>query len=320
MRRLILSAVLAGGVIAGLGARATPLQRADVPADLQWVLHLDCDALRPTAVGQYFAAEMDKPESAAKYAGFQSIFNFDLRKQLHGLTLYGSGGHPEEGVLLVYADFEPDRLVTLAKAAEDCHSTSHGKQVIYNWIDDKKQPKDGVKPRIYAAIPNNRVVILGQREEAIARALDVLDQSVPNLAGSTNFAPLSTDAVTVLEAGALKLDLRAKDPNAALFRLSKMVRLQISETHEQFTGRLVLDAKDEEIAGHMGMIGQGLISLMKLQKENPQLLKLAEGLSLKQTGAAVVVTLAMPGNELVALMKADAARKAAKRSGAKGSK
>ena len=74
--------------------RAATLQRGDVSADPAWLLHLDCDGLRPTAIGQYLLAEMDKPEAKAKLDAFESIFKFDLRTQLHGITLYGSSPVP----------------------------------------------------------------------------------------------------------------------------------------------------------------------------------------------------------------------------------
>src|ERR1039457_7495595 len=114
---------------AGLPAWAGPFQRADVPAEPAWVLHLDCDSLRPTALGQYLLAEMEKPEAQAKFDAFQTIFNFDLRKQLHGLTLYSTGKVPEDVVLLVYADFDPSRLVTMAKAAQGYQSTTFKQHV-----------------------------------------------------------------------------------------------------------------------------------------------------------------------------------------------
>jgi len=91
---------------AGWVASAAPLQQTDVAASPAWLLHLDADALRPTAVGQYILDEMDKPAARARLAIFQLIFSFDLRTQLHGLTLYGSSPAPEDGVLIVYADFD----------------------------------------------------------------------------------------------------------------------------------------------------------------------------------------------------------------------
>jgi len=314
MKTNLLKTMMWGSLLAaGWAASGSPLQRADVPAEPAWVLHLDCDGLRPTVIGQYLLTEMEKPEAQAKLAAFESIFSFDLRKQLHGLTLYSTGTSPQDGVLLVYADFQAERLVTLAKAAHDSRHTSYREHVIYNWIDDNKKEREGVKPRVYAAIQGTRV-IFGQREERVARALDVLDGGAPNLSTSSEFSMLGAEGETsFLEGAARKLDLPEGDPNAAIFRLAKQIRLQMSEAGGQATARLTLEANDEEIAGHMATIAQGLVALLKLQKDNPESARLADGLALKQDGPRLVASLALPSSDVVAMMKADAARKAARK-------
>ena len=312
---LLKPALCACGLLAAAAtALSAPLQRADVPAEPAWVLHLDCDGLRPTAIGLFLLAEMEKPEAQAKLAAFQTIFNFDLRKQLHGLTLYSTGKAPEDGVLLVYADFEPARLITLAKAAKDYQSTTYKQHTIHNWIDDKKKARNGVKPRVYAAIQGGRIVIFAQQEARVAQALDVLDQAVPNLAGNTVFAQLGAGGSTgFIQAAARKLDLPDSTPNAAMFRLAKGARLQVGEAQGQLKATLNLEAGDEEVARQMASVGQGLVALMKLQKDNPGSVKLAEALSLKQDGAGVVAALAVSTDEAIEMMKADAARKAQKK-------
>src|SRR6266581_4570970 len=136
MKTYLLSLVSCAAL--GLTTSATlagPLNRADVPAQAAWVVHVDCDILRPTTIGQYLLTELDKPNVQAKFAAFQSIFSFDPRKQLHGFTLYSAGSSAEDSVLLLYADFDPDRLVTLAKAANGYDSVTNGQHVIHNWID-----------------------------------------------------------------------------------------------------------------------------------------------------------------------------------------
>jgi hypothetical protein len=299
---------------AGLPAWAGPLQRADVAGEPAWVLHLDCDSLRPTELGQYLLAEMEKPDAQAKFDAFQTIFNFDLRKQLHGLTLYSTGKSPEDGVLLVYADFDPSRLVTMAKAAQGYQSTTHKQHVIHNWVDEKKKAKQGVKPRVYAAIQGSHIVVFAQQEERVAQALEVLDRAAPSLAGSGVFAQLGASGnSSFLQAAARKLDFGNSDPSAALFRLAKMARLQIGEAQGQLKATLNLEANDEVVAQQMGWVGQGLVALMKLQRGNPSSAKLAEALTLKQDGAGLVATLALSTDEAIALMKADAARKAQKK-------
>jgi hypothetical protein len=300
-----------GLLAATLTTLSGPLQRADVPADPVWVVHLDCDGLRPTAVGQYVLAQMDQPEARAKLAAFQTIFNFDPRKQLHGLTLYSTGKAPQDGVMLVYADFEPDRLITLAKGASDHQSTTYKDHTIHNWVDDKKKAKNGVRPRVYAAIQGDHIVVFGQQELRVAKALDVLDRTAPNLAGSSTFEQLgAAGSTSFIQAAARKMDVPESAPNAALLRLANSARLDVGEANGQLRATLGLQAEDEAVAGQMASVGQGLLALMKLQKDNPGSTRLAEALSLKQDGVRVAVSLAMPNADVIELMKADAARKA----------
>lgn len=149
-----------GLVVAGLPASAGPFQRSDVAAEPTWVVHVDCDGLRTTPIGQYFLAERDKPEAQSKLAPLQTMFGFDPRKQLHGVTLYSTGKVPEEGVLMVYGEFDADRLISMVSGAQDYQTTPYKKHVIHHWVDDKKKPVNGVQPRVYGAIQGSRIVFV----------------------------------------------------------------------------------------------------------------------------------------------------------------
>jgi hypothetical protein len=296
----------------GLTVCAGPLQRADLPAEPAWVVHVDFDGLRPTTIGQFILGEMEKPEAQAKLEVFQSLFSFDLRTQLHGLTLYGTGNSTEDGVLLVYADFNTDKLLTLAKASKDYQSTNHNQHAIHNWVDGRRA-KDDSRPRTYAANQGSRVVIFGQRESAVAAALDVLDHVNPSLTGSKWFPQMGAAGDgSFIQAAAGKMNLPGSDPHAAVFKLAKAMRFQMGETQKKVSATLTLDAQDEDVAEHMASVGQGLLSLLKLQKEKAEVMKLADALSLKQDGSAVVATLTLPAADLVGIMNSDAVKKARK--------
>lgn len=293
-------------------AAAAPLQRADVIANPAWLLHLDCDALRPTTIGQYILSETDKPQNKARLAVFQSLFGFDLRTQLHGVTLYGASPVPEDGVLMVYADFDPDHLVTLAQAAKDYQSSPHGKNTIHSWIDDKKKAKNGVKPRIYAAIQGNHV-IFAQQEQNVAQALDVADKSSSSLAGGNLFPELGLPGNGhVVEAAARKLNLPDSNPPSTILKLSQSVQLVLGENQQQFSGAVTLVADSPEVSTQVLSIAQGLQALVKLQNDNPQAVKIVNAVTLKQDGGRVTGTLVLPAADVVEMMKADAARKAAR--------
>jgi hypothetical protein len=297
-------------IAAALTASGAPLQRSDVAADASWVVNVDCDGLRPTPVGQFIHGQLEQPEAANKLAAFQAIFGFDPRTQLHGVTLYGTGTN---GVLLVYADFDAERLANLAKGAKDYQSTNHNQHVIANWIDDKKQKKHGVAPRTYGAIVGKRV-IFGQQEWTVAQALDVLDGTTPNLSSAASFSQLGASGDTsIIEGAARDIQLSDKGPQAEILKMSRLVVLQLGEHQQKIQGTLMLEAKDEATATQIAAIGQGLLALFKLQHENPEAGKIAQALQVRQDGATVTASLTLPDSDLVDALKADAARKAAKK-------
>ena len=289
-------------------AQATPFQKNDVPADPVWVAHMDFDRLRSTTIGQVIIGEMDKPEVKDKLAAFQAMFRFDLRTQLHGVTVYGKSATPEEGVLVAYADFDADHLATLAKGAKDYKSTEHNGHTIHNWIDESRHHHVSSDGRTYAATHGSRL-IFSQTEEAVAKALDVLDKSAPNLTAGKPFPALESNSA-FFQAATQKLKLPEGDPQAAVFRLSKTIHFEVGEDQKQLSANLQLIASDEEVAKQIASIGQGLISLIKLQQqEHPELGKFADALKLTQDANEVTVTMSLASSDLVDILKAHGAKK-----------
>lgn len=284
-------------------ATAAPLQRADVAAEPAWFVHIDFDGFRPTTMGQFILAEMDKPETKAKLAIFQSVFSFDLRTQLHGATLYGTSSNPEDGVLIVYADFDPDKLVTLANAAHDHQIIEHGKHNIHTWIDDNKKHKDDGTHRVYAAI-NGKRVIFGQRESAVESALLVLDGTTPNLGSGDLFSELGKrGTANFIEGAARKLDVQGSDPKASMLKFSKTVELVLNEKEKQVQGKLTLEADNQDVASHLLSIAQGVVALMKFDDSKPDTVKFANAINITQEGARVIGTITLPSSQLVEMIK-----------------
>ena len=59
-------------------------------------------------------------------------------------------------------------------------------------------------------------------------------------------------------------------------------------------------------------IAQGLVALMKIQTNKPESVKLANALTIVQDGASVSGKITLPAGDVVEIIKADAARKAAR--------
>jgi len=304
------AACVCAGAFSG---RAASLKRADVIANPAWLLHLDCDSLGTGAIGQYIKSEIAKPETSDKLAAFQTIFGFDLRTQLHGITLYGASGVPEDGVMILYADFDSNRLVTLAKGADDYKSSTHNQHPISNWLDKDKAKAKGGKPRVYAAIQGNRV-IFGQREGPVAKALDVIDGTAPNMASGNAFPLLGLPASGhSIEAAASKTDLLDSDKDSAIWKLSQSIQLVLGEAQQNLQGSVTLVTDSPDVAVPLTAIVNGVAALMKLDKANPDSVAIGKALTVTQNGPQVTASLTLPADRAVEMMKAGAARKAAQK-------
>jgi hypothetical protein len=296
-----------------LTAGAAELKRADVMADPAWLLHLDCDALRTNTIGQYVLSQMDKPEAKAKLASFQTIFGFDLRNQVHGVTLYGSSLRPNDGVLIVYVDFDTDHLIALAQAAYEYQSSPHNQHTTYSWIDTSMKRKGVSGHRVYAAFEGKRV-ILGQREDRVTEALEVIDGTSPSLDGDSTFPGLGLPGNGhFIEAAVRKMDSTNLAPSAAIMRLSKSVQVVAGEQDNQFQGTLTLAANSDDAANQIFSIAQGLVTVMKLQSNNQDVGKLANAVTLTQNGSEILGKLTLPADDVVAMMQSAAQRMAAAR-------
>ena len=106
-RTILIGAMLAMLTCPMVADEAEP---AYISADAAWVVHFDVDAWGETKLEQ---AILDQhPEAIPKLEEFRATFGFDLREDLHGVTLYGTEGGAEisvadyvgEDALRIYTD------------------------------------------------------------------------------------------------------------------------------------------------------------------------------------------------------------------------
>ncbi len=299
-RILLLSA--AAIALCAVVAGAAPLKRADVIADPGIVVHIDFDGLRATSVGKAILADLQDPDIDSKLQAIQGIFSFDPRTQLHGATVYSTSENPPEGVLIVYAEFDSNRVVALGNFAHGYKTITNGSYLIHTWIDDKGKTNDD-SAHIFAAIKDNRI-ILSKSEFSIVTALDVLSGKAPNLGAGKELPELGNGAKgNVIQAVVHKFDFGNKDPNAAIFKMSKFVHFELGETDDKIAATLSFEAKDNDTATQISAIAQGLLALLKLQQGNPDLLKIANGVLVHQDSAIVTVKASVADKDLNKIIK-----------------
>ncbi len=304
MKRILITAA-AIWTAAATGSFAGPLDRKDVTADPALLAHVDIDALKTTSVGKTILAD---PDVQTKLDGVDAAFNFDLRKDLHGFTIYTTTEHPQAPALIVYADFDPERLIRLAKTFPGYEAETNGGRVLHSWNNDKKNDDDS--PRIHAAIVGHRVVF-GKNEDAVTHALDVIDGKADSFKNEKLLLPKESGDLVVIEGCLHKFDVGDSNPASAVFQQSKTVRFQLAESGEKVGAKVSFQAKDEDAATQVAAMVNGLLALVRIQKDNgdPNLLKLANAIEVKQDGSTVTLSLSEPSADLVQMIKKGAEEK-----------
>jgi hypothetical protein len=232
------------------------------------------------------------------------MFNLDPRKDLRGVTLYSATKSEPDGVVLAYADFDGDRLLTLVQGNKDYEVKAHGAHKIHSWIDEKKKSKGGDPVRTFGALYKGKTLILGQKEERLGEALDVLDGKLPNLTSSKTFAQLGGGGPGVfLIGGARALDLPGNDPGAAVLKQAKLIWLNTQEAQGKAELKLTLETASAETAKQVGDVCRGLVAVLALQTDKPEAVKLAQAITIEQDTVGVQAKLSLPVADVVQLIK-----------------
>jgi hypothetical protein len=100
-----------------------------------------------------------------------------------------------------------------------------------------------------------------------------------------------------------KFEFDDNDLNSVVFKLSKSMGLKLSETGGTMTAAVHVEANDSDTASQISAIAQGLVAVLKLQKTDPDALKLANSIVIKQDGSSVGLTLSKSSSELVDMIK-----------------
>lgn len=311
---LCLGGLLSFALVNAPSAQAAQFNYQSVIKDPDWVIHVDADALRATAVGRALLEQLDKPELQAKFDIFQGIFSFDPRKSLHGLTLYGASTEAADGVALIYADVDAARLSALADMAGEHHTLTNKGLTIHTWVDAKDREKNPDAERTYATVFESRIVVFARKESRLMEAIDVLNHTKPGLKEGGLFPkPESSSTLTVIQGAARKLNVSEAGPQAAMLKNAKTASFQMGEAGSNLVATLSVTAETEDAATQMSVIAQGLLALASLQADKGDAAKIAKAIAITREGETVSVRLKLPDGDAVNMIKSiDKAEKEAK--------
>ena len=272
------------GENAAFAAGPSRLQMSVVPADAQWVMHLDMERLVSSSIFKLLTESGKGFDLQKKTAPFAEKFKMDPLKDIKGVTVFGRAGAGEEPVVALSGSFNKDSLLGLLRTESSFKETPYGEHTLYNW--------DGEH---FGVFVNDSLALISENEADMKAALDALDGKTKNVSASPLVALIKKESDHAMIEFALadisRLTGQAKEVGAVQALPAMLTQMQsisgfVSETGDKLNLRIEIGAENDQVALSIQQTIQGLVALMNLQfKEDAQ--PITQGMNVKTDGKQV---------------------------------
>ncbi|MGZ8920111.1 MAG: hypothetical protein ACXW3L_03925 [Limisphaerales bacterium] len=275
---------------------AGPLDQSKIAADAKWVVHLDFDAFRKSALGSHFVSQVIEPQIEAQEFLRSTTLSINLTN-ISSLTAYGPNFEKDgAGVLLLNttADVKRD-LDTLVGMAS--LSANEKKDVMM--VQQKPFPLYNLKDGVFMAPLAGSGLLLAKSKEAIDQARDIAAGKGETMAKAGSFKEYADTGKAFMVVMAHNFNTMAKiPPQAQVLRETEGGRLAIGE-NEGENGKnvffnLMFKGKDEESSTKIQQVLQGIVALVSMSQQNKDVTDLASATRIAGEGRNVSVTLQFP--------------------------
>ena len=258
--------VVALALVPSLGAAAAEpsvLQMSIVPADAQWVIHLDMEKLTSSALFKMLREVKGMPNIQEKTGKFTETFKMDPYKDLKAVTIFGRGEAGEEPVVAVSGNFDKAHLLGLIKAESSTKETPYGKYTLYNWENEH-----------FGVFVNDNLILITEKEADIKSALDAVDGKTKNVSASPLVARLQKESAGAIATFAVAdiagLTGERKGAASSHERPAILDKMQsatgaISESGDKLNLKVEIGAASDQVAKDIESAVRGIIALLNLQ-------------------------------------------------------
>jgi hypothetical protein len=269
--------------------KASTLPKSLIPADAEWVVHLDMGKFKSSRIGELLLQEQ-KGGIKKKAKAFYKHTSIDLLKDINGITIYGVGTKKQQTVMCLEGTFDKKYLLSLLENEDTHRKIPHGEHIINKWNHTE-----------YGLFVGENLVLLAWNEGAIKAALDTIDGKGATIVTS----PLKSYADKI-PADAFFAAL-VKDFSALSGYSSKTVILKkagsglftLMEKDGTLNLRVKATTETPEDAKNMEQVIRGLIAMAQMQLEESYAeLKLAKVITVSTDNNTINIELNHPSEEI----------------------
>jgi hypothetical protein len=289
--------------MAGL-TQASQVDMKQVSADAKWAAHLDVDALMASKSMQKVREQIikDHPNAESALAMIKTVWRFDPRTDLHGVTVYGTQLKKDTGVAIIRAKVDQKFLLDLVKLTPEYKTEKYGKYDLHTWVQDGKKHN--------STFFQDDVLVFSPSVDELKAALDVLDGTKPNFTTKTPGSTPMLPPGTILAAGAHGLGEADLPCHSPLSKQADVAWVFIGENQGEVFVRGALKVKDAEIAKKLKAVADGALALASLSKmDDADALKLIDAVKVTLADKVISVEAQAPVDAVWAQIQKEHAKK-----------
>jgi hypothetical protein len=275
-----------------LAAIAGPLDKSKISSDAKWIVHVDVDRLRQSALGAYVLEDFVNPalEGAEELKHANVSINIT---NISGITAYGpSFEKGPEGVLMISttADIKKD-----LDSVAGMFYLNAGTNSPFIMVEKDPRPLYSFAKTVFFA-PGKDTLFVAKSKEQIERAQNIVQGKGENLAKSSTFKsfkepPNSFFSVAMAEG---VLGNAAMPPQAQILRETTGGRLCLGEKDQNVFVNLVFQGKDDMATTRIQQVLQGILALVSLSQQDEEITRLAGATKISSDDRDVVINLQYP--------------------------
>lgn len=298
---LLCTATLALGSL----ARGAPeeLKRERIPADVQFVLHLDVENFLGTELGRLLVEHRRKPgNDMGDLDELEAKLGIDFLRDVYAVTLYQIQGEEEPTVALFATSLAVENALVAAGAQPGTE------RVQEDGMELLLVHEDGESMVLYAHAPvggRRTLVVASSKEKAVAAARVLRGQTPNHLSGGgkLQLTPASGSYLYV-STGQLP-DFIHDTPASQVFGLAQGIQVDLGEAGGFLTAHLAILTEVPERAREVADVLQGLVAMgtLALRGEAEELMELLRELRVSSAGNQVAIDFRFASRRLVEILE-----------------
>lgn len=338
---LTASLVFTLGAALALPAQAGELRRDQLPADIDWVLHVDMQAVIASDLYQQaeaagLLARMDTSggrnelfgelelefEGSGDFERVLLMHDFDPFEDFKSLTLFGTLEDTDEAVVLFEFGGKAPSILADLRAQPEHIAIEHAGLMFDAWLEDGNE----INGYLFALPPaedGSMWIAVCEEREPLLSAARVLMGEQSSLASVTESgehglrAKSGKGSFVYIEVAGPLPGIGAGDPTSRVLSSARSLRLDVGEQDGLFLAQLSLQTDQAEEARRVAQVIQGVIALGSLAAaNNPEsrvLSELADGVSVAARDTELIADFEIESNRMVQLASEYRERRRAKR-------